>query len=837
MPQELQWTMGAAPEVDEPAPDQPPPSPARPVNPRVWPLTIVLIVVVLAGLGAFTIWNSQKVPRDLRQVITAEETAGRTGDVDTLGSIADPHDAAWRRTLLQLATAHQAAPLPYAALRPVPGAADTIAFTTLAPDEVRADVTRAYLAPDGATLDFTLPQFYRFSQKQWHRIAPPTAGAAFEFWRGHYVSIAGRTADADFVANDLGPYLDDVVQRACEVWTCPRGPFIGVGFADDFSFTSWPGSPPAPVAAPLLFGFIRAANPRPSYTGPNLLASALNIQSPHMAGYPADAASAAWLRGAIAMQTLNTLANHIAHPNPANQNANAFLLALVVRMGARLGLEAPSALDWHSAAAGAQPANSALSTDLNLMWNLGQQDYHGQPVLGYRDSQGNQFGPDNPDAWDTVLNGALDLTNWVLRDQPPETDGNLLRSLASAPDQSTWLANALGITQEAAWARLQLAQWQMNRPVGQPELALDCNYGAGLVAPGQTGPIYFLPWQLDTFASAQGLSFSPDGQWLIGDNSNAIVAVNVETGSVVQLAPPPNDNIAFRGWLTSSVIAYVLQHNESGERGGPIDYSLHFFDVSQPQRSIPSLPGIQDYNLSPDKTRAAVVVAHDTNGLSQLVAQVIPALGGPATTIDDVLYPALPDSLVAWSPDSRLLAYAHQDVFRGKFSLRVMDPTRSGSQEVLNNQEIGLEGSLHGYVAWSPDGRQIAFGLSQEAQSSAGPSAFGLANVDGTGLTLLRQQNGFYTQLGWSADGKYLAATNYTSNSQSTQTGTILVIDAASKLEVNQLVNSWGFAWSPQGHQLVDVRNPLELFPEPDSPTPQILTTDSCTTAVWQPQP
>src|SRR5207248_2548510 len=128
-----------------------------------------------------------------------------------------------------------------------------------------------------------------------------------------------------------------------------------------------------------------------------------------------------------------------------------------------------------------------------------------------------------------------------------------------------------------------------------------------------------------------------------------------------------------------------------------------------------------------------------------------------------------------------------------------------------NSQEIGLYGYLDGFIAWSPSGRQITFALRGAGQASGSTAAFGLTNVDGTGLTWLRPQTGFYTQLGWSADGEYLAATNYASDGQSSQAGTVGVFDAVNKLEVNLLVNSWAFAWSPQGHQMVDLHNPVEL--------------------------
>jgi hypothetical protein len=831
MPQQVDWTLETAPEADEPHSEAP--APQRRPRAQLWLrlgraglLLLVIVAGVLAGLGGYRLWTELTIYRQLRHLIAAEEAAASRGDAGALAALADPDDPAWRHTLTQLAQVHQPAPIPSPALHALPGA-DRIAFTLLATDEVRADVTRDFRAPDGSTLAFTLPQYYRFTHGEWRHSAPPAAGGANGFWIGNNLNISTRAADAGYVANDLGPYLDDVLGQACATWRCPRGPIIGVAIADGFFFDAWPGQPPPPAGAPLLFSFVRLSNPAAPSGSLSLLADSLIIQSPRQAGYPADPASAEWLRRAIAIQLLNRLAEQISRQRPG-QPGNALRLALVARMGAQLGLEPPSVLTATHAAPAAPDSPQDPSSSLNLMWNLGLADGRGQPLLGYWEADGAPAGNPNPGTWDALLGHALDLTNWLLRDQPPEIDGTLLSSLAGATDPTSWLARGLGLTPEAAWARLQVGQWQMSSASSRQQFLVNCSYGAGLLASGNSQVTYFLPWETGTFGAAQVTEYSPNGQWAVGDN----IAVNLLTGSILTVtAPQGYDTLALRGWVSDTILAYV-------ERLGGLQANVRFYNLADPQKSPPTLDNILDYRLSPDKVYAAILIltgpANNNGAPLPLGLQVIPALGGPPLAIDPASDADLSTFQVAWSPDSRQLAYVHQDPASGNYSLRVAEAASGVSRELISYQALGLVGYANGLFRWSPTGQQIAFTL---GPWDSGSSVLGVINADGTGLQVLNRLSGFYTHLDWSADGKFLATTEYESRGQSLQAGTNVVYAAAGGPPVAQLVNSWSFAWAPQGHQMVNLHNPLQLLDEPDTATPQILTTDSCSSVAWKPKP
>jgi hypothetical protein len=158
MPQSIDWTISDVPDPDEPAPAPPavPPKP-RPVRRIAWVISIVILSALLLLVG-YNFWNADQVRRSVYQTIAREEAAGSSGDVATLWDIGDPNDWTWREALIGLAVSRQAAPLPALVLRLMPNQADRITVTQLAQNEVRADVTRSYRAPDGALLAFTLPQ-------------------------------------------------------------------------------------------------------------------------------------------------------------------------------------------------------------------------------------------------------------------------------------------------------------------------------------------------------------------------------------------------------------------------------------------------------------------------------------------------------------------------------------------------------------------------------------------------------------------------------------------------------------------------------------------------------
>jgi hypothetical protein len=824
VPELLEWTVGNVADPDEPVSGPLSPRPAPSVSQRTSWIIACLIVATLVALAGFAAWNSYHSRQLVQQVIASEELAGRNGDVGALWSIADPDDWTWRKALLQLAVNHQVAPLPASVLQSLPDAPESIAFTTLAQDQVRADVTRSYWAPDGATLAFTLPQFYHYAQGQWKRLAPPAEWTKTFLRTGAHASITYQAADAGFVEGDLAPYLDDVLQRACAEWTCPPNTTIKLQLGSGLSLPISPDQPYPLVDEPLLFAFVRAKDL-------NVKSDTLLLPAPHLAGYPANAPANAWLKRAIALQALTELATRLTLPGGSGQSANAFLYALVARSAARLGLESSQSLESATPNGGAQISPTTLSSNVNAMWDMNLQDPDGQPVLGLRDNYGHVIRGNDPAARDLVLRSALAVTNWLLRptirptSNRAEDEFKLLHAIASAYDQVSWVSHGLGVSPDEAWARLQLAVWNTRPTPPGPQLALTCSVGLFLASPSQTLP---------TFADFQSttpnlLSYSPDGRHLLIESDVELIVIDLDTGAFTHLpAVPTRAFQLFRGWLSNTIVASLQP-----DFGAATPGTLHFFDIADPGRELPTVANIADYNLSPDKTRAAVI---NSQSPSSVTLAVMPARGGILKPIDEAVLPISGSNILsAWSSDSRALAYTHFDPISGQFSLRVADASTGLSHDIFTSRDPDAA-SLDGFIAWSALGGQIAFAL-QGAQPRDSPAAWlGVVNADGSGLKLLRQQNAIYAGLGFSADGQYLAATYNNSYWDTVFASSTVIYAVADSSQVRSLPNTQDLSWSPSGHQLAIAEwDGVNLIADFDQPQRQILAGDFCSNIIWKP--
>jgi len=110
------------------------------------------------------------------------------------------------------------------------------------------------------------------------------------------------------------------------------------------------------------------------------------------------------------------------------------------------------------------------------------------------------------------------------------------------------------------------------------------------------------------------------------------------------------------------------------------------------------------------------------------------------------------DTEGAPSPDGRYLSYTDKSN-----SLAIYD-LKTGERTVLEKQDANRNGMLIDESVWSPDGKQLAYGLNDEGN---GVGAIDLVNVDGTGhRTLCAIDTGkFYVWVeDWSQDGKMILA-------------------------------------------------------------------------------
>lgn len=98
-----------------------------------------------------------------------------------------------------------------------------------------------------------------------------------------------------------------------------------------------------------------------------------------------------------------------------------------------------------------------------------------------------------------------------------------------------------------------------------------------------------------------------------------------------------------------------------------------------------------------------------------------------------------------WSPDSNKIAFESYDYNNNKAYIYVVNANGSGLQRLTNS------GSYDGMPFWSPDGAKIAF-----SSGRSGQYRIWVMNADGTGVKMLsNQRNGFDPT--WSRDGSQIA--------------------------------------------------------------------------------
>jgi Tol biopolymer transport system component len=337
------------------------------------------------------------------------------------------------------------------------------------------------------------------------------------------------------------------------------------------------------------------------------------------------------------------------------------------------------------------------------------------------------------------------------------------------------------------------------------------------------------------------VGWSPDGKRLAMYLSGQSAVVDFESGTVLW-PPHPSTPYDILGWAADTIIAYQTQSQSTNS--GASNPILTFYDLADPGREFPELPGIQQYVLSPDKSLAALMLPSKSrnDGLSGQLA-IMPALGGPLTLVDeDASHPT-------WSPRGGALAYVHST--SGAVSLWVADPTTVMTREVLSSQELGFRQSDDFQIVWSPTGNLIA--LTSNVYSSSGQSWTILARTDGSGaravvslqpdVPVAVTLDSVLLATGFSADGKYFAVTRL--HPRSWILSTTLIYDTATGDIIRTLSNMlgwtpWSSAWSPTGREMVlNAYDGVYLLADPGDPNsqPEQLTGARCFGLMWNPRP
>jgi hypothetical protein len=151
-------------------------------------------------------------------------------------------------------------------------------------------------------------------------------------------------------------------------------------------------------------------------------------------------------------------------------------------------------------------------------------------------------------------------------------------------------------------------------------------------------------------------------------------------------------------------------------------------------------------------------------------------------------------AVVAWSPDSKLVAVADSRPDKPDARLRLIE-IPSGTEHVVNLAESGSINLLR----WSPDGNRVAFTLTRNGRNP-GPS---LSVVTATDDSVQELSRGSVGEIAWTPDSRGITAIMVDDSG-----GSIVTLDAASGSTMQTIVVGHdascqrGLAWSPDGTRL-----------------------------------
>ena len=390
----LEWDVSEAPRDDEVAPrgdahskdssrlsgkkskyDIPPEvkAPVGHAPRRPWWL-VGLTLLAVAGGGAFwylTQAGWQTLNNDVAAAVSYEDQQAARGAITLLLNVQDRGNIDWLAVRRDEALARQPAPLPSPVLNFGPGSPKVADLTAIDADFVSANVSRAFSAPDGQSLTFTLPQFYRRGAGDaWLRSAPPGSfWGNWLDWQGNQLVIRYSERDAVFV-NQAAPVLDRRLADACAVWTggCPSQSPVRLylsGFVGSLEYD------------PLLNVEVRIAPGDVAGQAVTPSDYFLSVPSPQIAGIPTDDASRSYLTDYLAVRLLAALARHTStSPEGYVKRTTQAIQALDL-----------SRADPGYLVAGQKP-RSALAAESRLITPAKDQQGNGERMLSYGTTPG-----------------------------------------------------------------------------------------------------------------------------------------------------------------------------------------------------------------------------------------------------------------------------------------------------------------------------------------------------------------------------------------------------------------------------------------------------------------
>jgi LysM repeat protein len=282
------------------------PLPARARRGRSW-LIGLAVLIALAGVGLwYTQAGWQRVSNGVQAAVTYEDQQATLGATNLLLNVQDRGNLDWMALRRDESQARQPAPLPLPMLSFDPAPPKMAGLTALDTEFMLASVSRQFTTPDGQTLTFNLPQFYRRDVNgDWLRSAPPGSfWGHWLDWHGANLDIRYSERDADFVVQ-AAALLDQRLADACTAWAggCPSQRPIRLylsGFVGSLEYD------------PLSNIEVRVEVSTTSGAASASSDYFLSVPSPQIAGIPADEAARSYLSDYLAVRLIAELARQIS---------------------------------------------------------------------------------------------------------------------------------------------------------------------------------------------------------------------------------------------------------------------------------------------------------------------------------------------------------------------------------------------------------------------------------------------------------------------------------------------------------------------------------------------